>query len=73
MEESFAWLQVLTASFAILSHGSNDVANAIGPFAAMIGILQTGGVSETVDVEWWVLAMGGAGMSLGLATYGYKV
>ena len=40
---------------------------------AMIGIFQSGGVSENVDVEWWILAIGGAGMSLGLALFGYKV
>ena len=72
-EESFAWLQVLTASFAILAHGSNDVANAVAPFAAIIGIYQVGGVASSVDVDWWVLGLGGIGMSIGLATYGYKI
>mmetsp|Transcript_32881 Transcript_32881/g.52661 ORF Transcript_32881/g.52661 Transcript_32881/m.52661 type:complete len:565 (+) Transcript_32881:80-1774(+) len=72
-EEAFAWLQVLTASFAILAHGSNDVANAIAPFAAIIGIFETGGVSSTVPVKTWVVALGGVGMSIGLATYGYKI
>ncbi len=39
----------------------------------MIGILESGGVSKEVDVDWWVLAIGGLGMSVGLATYGYKI
>ena len=72
-EEAFAWLQVLTASFAILAHGSNDVANAVAPFAAILGIYQQGGVADQVEVYWWILALGGFGMSVGLATYGYKI
>ena len=39
----------------------------------MIGIYNVGGVGDDVDVKWWVLAMGGLGMSVGLATYGYKI
>ena len=39
----------------------------------MIGIYQVGGVAKEVDVDWWVLALGGIGMSIGLATYGYKI
>ena len=72
-DRAFAWLQVCTASLDIFAHGSNDVANAVAPFAAMIGLYSTGEVSKTVDVPIWVLLIGALGMVIGLATYGYKI
>jgi len=72
-EKAFAWLQVCTASLDIFAHGSNDVANAVAPFAAMIALYQSGETSKEVEVAEWILVIGAAGMVLGLATYGYKI
>ena len=76
-EGAFAYLQIFTAIFDSFSHGANDVANSIGPLAAVVAIYNTvsdsGGLSKKVDVETWVLAVGGAGIVVGLATYGYKM
>ncbi len=73
IEKIFAKLQVVSACFIAFAHGSNDVANAIGPIAAVVTILQTHTVSSQVPVPMWVLAMGGLGIVIGLATWGYKV
>ncbi len=73
IEYIFRYLQILTACYVAFAHGSNDVANAVGPFAAIVAILQTGSVLTKTAVPIWVLAMGGIGIVIGLATYGYKV
>lgn len=75
-EGVFVYLQVFTAIFDAFSHGANDVANAIGPFAAVWAIydMQTlEEVSKKVPVPVWILAMGGAGIVVGLGLYGYKI
>eukprot|EP01083_Nonionella_stella_P197806 726922_1 len=72
-EKSFAWLQVCTAALDIFAHGSNDVANAVAPFAAMVGLYSSGITSSSVAVPPWILVIGAAGMVIGLATYGYKI
>lgn len=76
-EGAFAYLQIFTAIFDSFSHGANDVANSIGPLAAVVAVYNTvsdsSGLSKKVDVETWVLAVGGAGIVVGLATYGYKM
>lgn len=72
-EQLFAFLQILTACFGSFAHGANDVANAIGPFAVIISVYQTGSIDQESPIPWWVLAGGGAGIVLGLATWGYKV
>jgi len=72
-EKSFAWLQVCTAALDIFAHGSNDVANAVAPFAAMVGLYQSGIASSKVAVPEWILIIGACGMVFGLATYGYKI
>ncbi|MCH8286482.1 inorganic phosphate transporter [candidate division KSB1 bacterium] len=72
-EKIFAKLQILSACFVAFTHGANDVANAIGPLAAIIEILRTHEVSMTVAVPLWVLALGGIGIVVGLATWGFKV
>ena len=66
-------LQVFTACFDSFAHGSNDVANAIGPYAAIIAIYESGVVTEESNVPLWILAIGGIGIVFGLATWGYKV
>eukprot|EP01083_Nonionella_stella_P142013 438553_1 len=72
-EKSFAWLQVCTAALDIFAHGSNDVANAVAPFAAMVGLYSSGITSSSVAVPQWILVIGAGGMVIGLATYGYKI
>ena len=76
-EESFKFLQIFTAIFDSFSHGANDVANAIGPFAAIYTIYINGGIigedSELDSASYWVLALGGFGIIIGLAVYGYKI
>ena len=74
VERIFAVLMIFTACAMAFAHGSNDVANAIGPLAAIWGVISTGGsvVAKTV-MPSWILLIGGLGIVAGLATYGYKV
>lgn len=72
-EMVFGYLQVVSACFDSLAHGANDCANAVGPIAAIVGINQYAKVDSKVDVPLWVLALGGAGIVIGLFTYGYNV
>jgi PiT family inorganic phosphate transporter len=55
------------------AHGSNDVANAIGPVAAVVTIVQTGEVTQSATVSPYILLIGGIGIVIGLATYGFRV
>ncbi|MEM2925303.1 MAG: inorganic phosphate transporter [Methanocellales archaeon] len=73
LEKIFAYLQVLTACNVAFAHGANDVANAVGPFAAIYNIVVTNEVSMRVGVEWWMLAFGGAGIAIGCLVGGMKV
>jgi PiT family inorganic phosphate transporter len=73
VERIFGVLMVVTACAMAFAHGSNDVANAIGPLAAVIAIAQTGLVSAESAIPVWVLVLGGAGIVVGLATYGRHV
>jgi len=73
VERTFAPLVIMTSCTVAFAHGANDVANAIGPLAAVVEILKTGRVAMTVVVPLWVLALGGVGIVLGVATYGYRV
>ncbi|WP_150304611.1 inorganic phosphate transporter [Pseudomonas saliphila] len=74
VEKVFAVLMIFTACSMAFAHGSNDVANAVGPLAAIVGVLQSGGqMGETTLVPGWILLLGGAGIVVGLATYGYRV
>lgn len=72
-EGLFSFLQVISAAFGSLAHGANDVANSVGPLAAIWGVYEAGEVSSKVDVPIWILVLGGAGISIGLLTYGYNV
>ncbi|PRW33685.1 2,3-bisphosphoglycerate-independent phosphoglycerate mutase isoform B [Chlorella sorokiniana] len=72
-ELSFKYLQVFTAMCNSFAHGSNDVANAIGPFAGIYAVWQCTCVNSKSDVPVWILVIGGVGIVLGLATYGYKI
>lgn len=73
IERMFAILMVFTACAMAFAHGSNDVANAVGPLAAIINVIQTGGIAAQSSMPSWVLLIGGAGIVVGLATYGFKV
>ena len=65
---------VFTACAMAVAHGSNDVANAVGPLAAVVSIVQTGGLLASKSLmPWWILLLGGAGIVAGLAMLGYKV
>ncbi|WP_049631725.1 inorganic phosphate transporter [Cellvibrio sp. pealriver] len=73
VERVFGVLMIFTACSMAFAHGSNDVANAVGPMAAVISVIQSGAVSAKAAVAPWVLLLGGIGIVVGLATYGYKV
>jgi len=73
VEGIFGFLMILSACFLAFAHGANDVANAIGPVAAIVDIVQTGEISEKSEVPIWILMLGGVGIVVGLATWGYKV
>ncbi|MDP6773642.1 MAG: anion permease [Rhodospirillales bacterium] len=74
VEKIFAPMIIFTACAMAFAHGSNDVANGIGPLAAVYGLVQSGGeVAQKSAVPIWILVLGGAGIVLGLATYGYRV
>lgn len=73
VEKIFAVLMVFTASAMAFAHGSNDVANAVGPMAAVIDVAQSGAMAAKANVPSWVLLVGAIGIVVGLATYGYKV
>jgi inorganic phosphate transporter, PiT family len=74
VEKVFGPLVIVTACAMAFAHGSNDVANGIGPLAAVYGLVSSGGeVNQTSPLPLWILALGGAGIVIGLATYGYRV
>ena len=75
-EDVFRYLQIFTACCDSFGHGANDVANAVGPLAAIVVIYQTGEVSTKVDTGatgYYILLLGGVGIALGLLLYGYKI
>lgn len=73
VERVFAVLMIFTACSMAFAHGSNDVANAVGPLAAIVSVLESGSVSSTSPMPSWILLLGALGIVAGLATYGYKV
>ena len=73
VEKMFASLKIMSAAYVAFAHGANDVANAIGPVAAALEIIRKGGVTMTSHVPAWLLAMGGIGIVVGLATWGWRV
>lgn len=74
VERVFAVLMIFTACSMAFAHGSNDVANAVGPLAAIVGVIQSGGeIAARSVVPGWVLLLGAGGIVVGLATYGYRV
>ena len=74
VEKVFGVLMVFTACAMAFAHGSNDVANAVGPLAAIVSVVQSGGVIASKSVmPWWILLLGGVGIVSGLAMLGYRV
>ena len=72
-EHLYSFLQVMTASTASFAHGANDVSNAVGPLSAIYLIWRSGETSSESPVPIWILAYGGAAISIGLWTYGYNL
>lgn len=72
-EYVFRYLQVFTAICASFAHGANDVSNAVGPFAAIYNIYVNKRVSSKSEAPIWILALGGAGIVVGLATLGLRI
>jgi PiT family inorganic phosphate transporter len=73
VEKVFSKLQILSASMMAFSHGANDVANAIGPLAVAVNVLMNGQYLPNNPASFWLLALGGLGIVLGLATWGWRV
>lgn len=73
VERVFAVLMIFTACAMAFAHGSNDVANAVGPLAAVVSVINSGAVEAQAVMPRWILLLGGIGIILGLATYGFKV
>jgi PiT family inorganic phosphate transporter len=74
VEKVFTPMMIFTACAMAFAHGSNDVANGIGPLAAVVSIVQSGGeVGQSASLPLWILVLGGIGIVTGLATMGYRV
>jgi PiT family inorganic phosphate transporter len=74
VEKVFAVLMIVTACCMAFAHGSNDVANAIGPLAAVVSIVESGGeIGAKAQLVWWILPLGGLGIVAGLALFGHRV
>nr|WP_136250349.1 inorganic phosphate transporter [Ningiella ruwaisensis] len=74
VEKVFAVLMVLTACCMAFAHGSNDVANAIGPLAAVVSVVSNDGqILDSSPLAWWILPLGGFGIVMGLAIFGHRV
>ena len=74
VEKVFGILMLFTACAMAFAHGSNDVANAVGPLAAVVGVVAAdGGVAQKSAMPAWILLLGGGGIVAGLIMYGHKV
>ncbi len=73
VEELAKPLQIVSAAYESFANGANDVANAIGPVAAIIAVLESGSVSMQAPVPLWLLALGGFGIWVGISTWGWRV
>ena len=74
VEKVFALLMIVTACCMAFAHGSNDVANAIGPLAAVVSVVQSGGeIAKKAALVWWILPLGAFGIVCGLAIFGRRV
>ena len=73
LQSFFSHLQVMTACYVAFAHGANDVANAIGPLAAIFSVVKTGSVAMQIEVPVWMLAIGGIAVGGGLFAFGSRV
>ena len=73
VERIFVYLQILSACFVAFAHGANDVANAIGPLSGAVQALRSGVMALEAEVPMWALGLGGVGIVIGLATWGWRV
>lgn len=73
VEKMFVVLQIVSASLVAFAHGANDVANAIGPVAAVVQVLRSKTLVQSTEVPLWILFLGGIGIVIGLATWGWRV
>jgi len=73
VEKIFVYLQIMSACFVAFAHGANDVANAIGPLAGILSAIKSGVVGMKTQVPVLVLLLGGMGIVIGLATWGWRV
>ena len=65
---------LMTACAMAFAHGSNDVANAIGPLSAVVAIIESDGqIINNAPLAWWILPLGASGIVVGLIVMGYKV
>jgi len=73
VEKAFGFMQIISACFVAFAHGANDVANAIAPVASVIETIKHGVLASAAPVPSWLLAFGGLGIVIGLATWGWRV
>ena len=73
VEKLFVPLVIISSCTVAFAHGANDVANAVGPLAAVVEIAKNNAVPARVAVDMRILVLGGTGIVLGLATFGYRV
>ncbi|MFV0410319.1 MAG: inorganic phosphate transporter [Paracoccus sp. (in: a-proteobacteria)] len=73
LKELFAIPLVLSAALLSFAHGANDVANAVGPLAAIVHAVQDGASGDKVQIPLWVMMIGGVGLSVGLLLFGPKL
>jgi inorganic phosphate transporter, PiT family len=74
VERVFGVLMMFTACAMAFAHGSNDVANAVGPLAAVVSVVESHGtIGGKAVLPWWILVLGGGGIVVGLVTYGHRV
>ncbi len=64
---------IISAAMLSFAHGANDVANAIGPLAAINDAIMSGGISSKAEIPIWVMGVGAIGIAVGLALYGPKL
>ena len=73
LEFVFKYFQIFPSICTSFAHGANDVSNAVGPLAAIYYIWKNEAVASKIEVEDWILALGGFGIIGGLATYGVNI
>ena len=73
VEKTFVVPVIIGSCTVAFAHGANDVANAVGPLAAVVEIVKNNSIPGKVSVSIWFLVLGGLGIAIGLATFGYRV